>query len=185
MEEQNEALTPEVAATDAPAQESGLDVVNETIVFAVTRNIAKPDAEPGFGVLKEGNALWKKTHPAADGSTEAVDAEIVFSVTVEIPVAHTMSGLSQIVTDEEELVNLANSGIYDKIVSQVRAKYTQRKEGEFVYGEETIDATSAAEIASTPLKRRAMTETQKLLKVLKGASANDLSEVLRAMGILS
>jgi hypothetical protein len=175
--------TPDAQTQDTP-QTDVLSVVNETVVFAVTRSTTKPDSEPGFGVYKEGNALWKRSNPDEKGDTSAVDTEIVFTVTADIPVAHSIAGLSQVVTDEEELVNLANNGIYDKVVAQLRSKYIQRKEGEFIYGADTVSAEDVVEIASTPLKRRSISDSAKAVKVLSKLSQADLTAALKAMGLL-
>jgi len=188
MEEQTMDGT-QVAVNEVPTESAAvaMDVVEDSVVFAITKNINKPDAEPGFGVYKEGYALYKRTNPSETGSTEHIDTEIVAKVSVSYPVAHSAKGLSQIVDDEEELVNLANAGFYDKLVAALRAKYTQRdKDGNFINvesGEASVDAEESKEIIATPFKRRALSDTQKAVKVLKGMSQADLAAALRQMGI--
>lgn len=169
-------------------QSSGLDVVSEVVQFAVTKKIGSAaDAEPGFGVLKQGNALWKKTNPDEKGGTAHIDTEVIFTVDVTVPTATNLAGAQSMVEDEEELVGLINNGAYDKLIGQVRAKFIQRDAtGEFTYmAEPTVDLDAALDIIKTPLKRRTLTEAQKTVKFLSGLKDKSaVLDVLKEMGIL-
>lgn len=177
--ETNEVSVDEtVAGTEGQAQSSGLDVVNETITYAVTRTPAKEDGkagELGFSVYKEGNS----THKAV----EEGKIELLHKVDVTIPVANTLAGIQSLVPDEEELVTIFGKGAMSKITTRVRAYFTETNDaGELLHTDEpSYDATPDL---AEPMKRRAMSDTQKAVKVLKGISAEALAEALKSMGIL-
>lgn len=173
---------------EGQAAGSGLDVVSEVVTFAVTKKIgADATAEPGFGVLKSGNALWKRTNPDDKGDTKGIDTEVIFTVDVTVPTATNLAGAQSMVEDEEELVGLINNGAYDKLIGQVRAKFIQRDAtGEFLYmAEPVVDLDGALDIIKTPLKRRTLTEAQKTVKFLSGLKDKTaVLDVLKEMGIL-
>ncbi len=167
---------------------SVLDVLVDKVTFAVTRSIKSPDAEPGFGELKRGNALWRDSQPADDGDTSAITKEIILTIEVEVPSAGTLAGIAQIVTDGDELLAISNDGIYDKLKRQIKAKYTQRKDGEFIYGNDTLSLADATDIINTPAKRRSQSEAQQMAKVLNDLRAKNpdmLMTLLKSAGILS
>lgn len=172
--------TTEVADAAAQTEGSGLDVVNETITYAITRSPAKEGSEKpgelGFSVLKEGNATDKAI---AEGKIE-----LLHKVDVTIPFANTLAGIQQLVPDEEELVTIFGKGAMSKVTTRVRAYFTEVNDaGELLHTDEpTYDATSDL---SEPMKRRAMSDTQKAVKVLKGISAEALAEALKALGIIA
>lgn len=181
------ATTPVVTEPEV----SILDIIDETMVLAVTKNLKKPDSALGFGELKEGNALWKRSQPvineAGEFITDHIDTEIVHKVTVTFPVAHTYAGIQQIVPEEDEAVNLFSAGAYNKLMSQLRAYFTQVTEaGDLVHGEETVyTSEQSAEVIATPLKRRSISESAKLVKLLQSSNSETLMKALRELGILS
>jgi len=170
----------DVANTEVTATEtsnSGLDTVLETTVYSVYKTPAKDgkEQEPGFGVWKEGNKLAK--------SIEAGEVEEVLRVSVTVPYAQTIAGISQLVKDEDEVVTIFNNGATSKVTTRLRSYFTEKNDaGEFVHvGETEFDAS---EFLSEPMKRKTLTDTQKAVKVLKNISPEALAEALKAMGVI-
>jgi hypothetical protein len=193
METLEQENTSEVVDNTTPETEtienagSGLDVVNETYTLAVYKNASETETDPkkikyGFGEYKEGNALYKASNPDEKGATEHIKYEILLKVDVTVPVVHAFAGISQVVPDEEEAVAIFNKGLQQKMDTKLRSYFGEADENGLVHANEV--SFDASEFAAEPMKRRSMTETQKLFKILKGASSNDLKEVLQAMGIL-
>lgn len=184
-----EVASNEIATEGASSTESGLDVITETTTYAVTRSQPKEGSdkpgELGFSVLKEGNSTWLGVNgDATKNPPVEPKLELLQTIEVSYPVANSVKGIQSLITDEDEIVNIFNKGAMSKITTRVRSYFTEVDEaGSLVHLEETAyDATSDL---AEPMKRRALSDTQKAVKVLKGISAEALAEALRSMGILS
>lgn len=167
----------------APATEGNpLDVVSENVTYAVTKSAA---GVKGFAEYKEGNSTFIAVNGGKnpDGSDKEPTLELLHKIDVSIPYVHSVAGISQLVTDEEEAVSIFNKGLAQKVTTKLRSYFTEEENGVLVHLDETtFDAT---EFASEPMKRRAMSDSAKLVKVLKGASQEDVLAALRAMGIIA
>ena len=155
----------------------GLDVVVETNTYAVFKTPGK-DGKPdtlGFGVLKEGNKLSKQV--------ENAEVELILKSDVSIPYAQTVAGIKQVIPDDDEIVTVFNNGATSKVTTRIRSYFMEQNEaGDFVHADET--AFDASEFLSEPMKRKTLTDSQKIVKALSGVSKADLAEALKAMGIL-
>ena len=166
-------------ATQTPNAGSGLDVVVDENVYAVTRTPSKVDGQPaviGFGILKEGNKL--------DKSIKAGEVELVLKKTVSVPYAASLAGIQKLIKDEDEMVTVFNNGATSKVTTRLRSYMTEQNEaGEFVHLDDG-DTFDAADFLAEPMKRKTLTDAQKLFKAVSGASKEDLVAVLKEMGIL-
>lgn len=175
------------AVAEEPTQEvsgAGLtDVVAENITYAVTKD---KNGRLGFAEYKDGNSTFIAINGGknADGTDKEPSLELLHKVDVSVPYIHSLAGISQVVSDEEEAVSIFNKGAQQKITTKLRSYFTEANEtGDLLHTDETtFDAT---EFLAEPMKRRSMTDTQKAVKVLKGISAESLAEALRSMGIIS
>jgi hypothetical protein len=102
-------------------------------------------------------------------------------------VAHSFDGIKEIMgSEEDEAVSIFNTGAFNKLKPQLRAKFTQQTEaGDLVNTDTEVSYEDATEIIGSPLKRRNLTDTQKAIRDLKGYSPETLAAALREMGMVS
>lgn len=172
-----------VTVSTTPNTSDALGVSTETVVFAVTKSLKNPAAALGFSEYKEGNALYKQVNPEEGKEKET---EILHQITVTYPVAHSLAGIQEIMgTEEDEAVNIFNTGAYNKLKSQVRAKFVAVNDaGDLTNTEPEITADEAKDIIASPLKRRSLSDTQKAVRDLKGYSADTLMAALRELNMI-
>jgi hypothetical protein len=166
--------------TKGASEDNIFDVILETNTYAITTSPStepgKP-GKPGFGVLKDGNAL--------DKAINAGEVELVFKCALTIPTATSLTGLQKIVPDEDELVLIGNNGIYSKCINRARATLLeQNTEGEFI----NVDTTELdlQEDAATPMKRKNLSDTAKAYRDIKKLMVNPaaFAEALKLAGYL-
>lgn len=172
-------VAPETQDSTQTNASSGLDVVTDENVYAVTRTPSKVEGQPaviGFGILKEGNKL--------DKSIKAGEVELVLKKTVTVPYAASLVGIQKLIKDEDEIVTVFNNGATSKVTTRLRSYMTEQNEaGEFVHLDDG-DTFDASDFLAEPMKRKTLTDAQKLFKAVSAASKEDLIAVLREMNIL-
>ncbi|HEY1646318.1 MAG TPA: hypothetical protein VGF75_08245 [Candidatus Saccharimonadales bacterium] len=182
----------ETGAEGSETVEQTLAVTQETITYAVYRSKPSeknPDISKlplGFGILKDGNDLYKSIYGYKDakGNDVVPDTDLLRTATVTQPVVHTAEGITQVITDSDEAASIFMQGANQKLKSQLRSKLTAVNEtsGDFESPQDTISYEECVEILSTPLQRRNLTETQKAMKAVKTFSPDVLAAVLKQMG---
>ena len=185
-DESNVATLDENETPESSTESSGLDVVTESYTYAIYRSPAKEGSdkpgELGWGLYKE----VKSADGKLTGNSLALEIsegkkELLQKVEVSIPMPHTFNGIKEVVPDEDEAILIFCKGAMSKVITRTRAYFLEVNEaGDLVHAEET--SYDASEDLSEPMKRRALTDTQKAVKVLKGISPENLAEALKALG---
>jgi hypothetical protein len=158
---------------------NGLDVVNDVIVYAITKDPNK-SGKLGFSEYKEGNAVYEAVNPK-----EGVEPtlELVQTINVSIPTIHTLAGISIAVPDEDEAISIFNKGAAQKLTTKLRAYFHETDEaGNLLHTDET--SFDASQFLAEPMKRRSMSDLQKAIRDIKGITPAVFAEALKAMGII-
>lgn len=182
-------------APDGTASDGSVDVnevlavTSETVEYAVYRPIAKEGQEPaktfGFGILKDGNDLYKSVngYKNAKGEDVAPDTELLRTAKVTIPIINKAEGIEQVVSDSDEAASIFMAGAKLKLTPQLRNKLTAVDEaGDFTFSGDEISYDECVDILNTPLQRRNLTDSQKALKALNNFNPDTLAAVLASMG---
>ena len=164
------------------------NITKNNVTYCVVREIKhnQPQKNEQGEVIKDasGNPVlgdafgdWKSVPESEDTDKEiaAGDLEEKGRQTFIIPDVNTIQGCRDLVTDDEEFVNIFSAGLNQKMKNRARTA-PLTKDFQFVPG--AIDLTSKANEKS---ERQRLTPVEKLLKTLEAAFPNFTPEQRQAL----
>lgn len=151
----------------------------ETITFALTA-VKTPDGKDAAGEDKFKTVL-KAVSRDKDIAEAKAKGELLIEQTFSFDRAGTVSGIAAVIKDEEEAVNVFNSGLKVKLNSKVKALLEDTDEE----GNPTFQAIEGTydlrDLLNEPAQRRNLSPTDKALRVLMGLGLTKEA----ALGILA
>lgn len=163
------------------------NITKNNVTYCVVREVKHNQPlkdEQGNPILKDGTPVlgdtfgdWKSVPESEDTDKEiaAGDLEEKGRQTFIIPDVNTIQGCRDLVTDDEEFVNIFSAGLNQKMKNRARTA-PLTKDFQFVPG--AIDLTSKANEKS---ERQRLTPVEKLLKTLEAAFPNFTPEQRQAL----
>lgn len=160
-------------ATVNDVQSTQLAVISENVSYERWSKILTDDADP-TKVTKVEVAVVSNPSEADSKSLADKGFKRDFVQTVRVDKAGTFDGISQIVTDAEENVNIYNRGLAAKLNQKLNALF---KDSDEKTGAPTFSATEdvydPTELLNDPTQRRNLTPVQKAIKGLEKAGLSD------------
>lgn len=171
------------ATTPTPVENITKNNVTYVVVREVKHNQPLKDAD-GNAILKDGAPVlgdtfgdWKSVPESEDTDKEiaAGNLEEKHRQTFIIPDVNTIQGARDLVTDDEEFVNIFSAGLNQKMKNRARTTPLGK---DFVPEPGAIDLT---EKANEKPERQRLTPVEKLLKTLEAAFPNFTPEQRQAL----
>jgi hypothetical protein len=165
-----------------PAATSDLSVKSENVIYERYSKQTFSDTDPKKlidtkVVILSNPKQEEKDELLKDGYT------LEFTQTVRVDKAGTIEGMSQIISDKEELVVIFNRGLQSKLNQKLNSKFRENKEDGSAEWQATDDVYDPSELLNDPTQRKSLSPLEKAFKGLEksGISADMLAAAMAAL----
>jgi hypothetical protein len=159
-----------------------LAVKSENVVFERYTKVTMSQTEP-TKVDKIETAILSNPKPEDQQKLTDAGYTLEFSQTVRVDKAGSVEGMSQIVTDPEELVTIFNRGLNSKLNQKLNSLFKESNEDGSATFQSTEDVFDPSELINEPTQRRSLSPIEKAIKGLEksGISADMLAQAIAAL----
>ena len=172
------AVTPDTSTT--------LDVRQETTNYAVIRYPAKEAGKPPIDKMVDAESTEAKAIKGFNEKGEAVpytgDGQIMFEQEVIFPLAGSLAGVHQIITDETTLYQMVNASLKTRAATASRKELLATNDAGDLTFEVTAEPFDLTELVTSPFKRTKKSDLDKALASIQGL---DPADVAKLMALLS